>query len=121
MKIYISGPITGRTAEAAEKAFRQAECEILYKGHEPVNPYKLQNILDPETTTWDQYMRPALALVDVSDAICMLLGWQDSAGACKEHAHALNGRKRIFYGTSEIMRPEPPRRREAEEAEADAE
>ena len=76
MKIYISGPITGRNPEQVKLAFDTAEQEIRSKGHEPVNPYKLQTILDPATTDWAQYMHVALSLVKVCDAIYMLPGWK---------------------------------------------
>lgn len=103
MKIYISGPITGHPPEQVKQAFEAAAERIRSKGHEPVNPYLLQNILAPETTTWNQYMVAALALLDVSAAICMLPGWTNSSGASLEHRHALGDRKRIFYTVSEIQ------------------
>ena len=102
MKIYISGPISGRDPEKVRTAFETAEKEIREKGHEPVNPCKLQTILDPATTDWAQYMHVALALVKVCDAIYMLPGWKKSAGAGFEHILAEDEHKHIFYSTRTI-------------------
>lgn len=115
MKIYISGPITGRDPEQVKLAFDTAEQEIRSKGHEPVNPHKLQNILAPETTTWEQYMRPALALLSICDAICMLDGWIKSKGAHIEHAHAWAEGITIFDDTSNIWDAEQEETEAADE------
>ena len=108
MKIYISGPISGRDPDKVRTAFETAEKEIREKGHEPVNPYKLQTILDPATTDWAQYMHVALALVKVCDAIYMLPGWKKSAGAGYEHILAEDEHKHIFYSMRAIWKPAQP-------------
>lgn len=111
MKIYISGPITGRRPDKVREAFEAAAEAIRAKGHEPVNPVMSQEILDPKTTTWDQYMKLSLVLVEISDGICMLNGWRTSTGATLELAHAINHRKYVFYGTKEIWAPVPDHER----------
>lgn len=118
MKIYISGPITGHPPEKVKQSFAAAAEAIREKGHEPVNPCLLQTILNPDTTTWNEYMVVALSLLDVSDAICMLPGWKSSAGATFEHQDALNDRKRIFYTLAEVPQADPqPEETEAANAE----
>lgn len=108
MKIYISGPITGKDPEEARRAFETAETEIRAKGHEPVNPYKLQCILAPETTTWEQYMRVALALLRECEAICMLPGWGNSQGARIENGQSYMDGRIIFDSVKEIRQEKPP-------------
>ena len=49
MKIYISAPISG-TSDYRER-FDVAERCIEAKGHEGINPCKLDAILKPETTS----------------------------------------------------------------------
>lgn len=77
MKIYISGPITGRAIEDATEEFARAEEAIRAAGHEPVSP--LKNGLDP-TDEWIDHMEADLRLLRDCDAIVMLPGWRSSNG-----------------------------------------
>lgn len=109
MKIYISGPITGIPTAQARADFAAAAAEIQRRGHEPVNPCKLQDILNPETTTCAQFMEPALGLLRASDAIAFMPGWEKSKGCRAEYYAAMSGRKDIFYTIETI----PPAETEA--------
>ena len=44
----------------------------------------------PEDTTWDEYMKVSLTLLQMADAIYMLDGWEDSKGARQEYDMAVN-------------------------------
>ena len=103
MKIYISGPITGKPLDQARADFAAAAEEIVRRGHEAVNPCMLQNILNPETTSWEQYMKAALGLLRASDALLMLPGWDKSTGAQIEHHKGvyMYGQK-VFYSIDEV-------------------
>ena len=91
MKVYISGPVSGLANSTARANFAAAAAEIKRKGHEPVNPCLLQDVLTPSTTTWNQYMIVALALMSVCEAIVLLPGWETSKGARIEAREAMNG------------------------------
>lgn len=102
MKIYISGPVTGRPPAQARADFAAAASKIKEAGHEPVNPCRLQDILNPETTSWEQYMEAALGLLRASESILFLPGWEKSKGARAEYYEAMSARKEIFYEISDI-------------------
>ena len=99
LKIYISGAVTG-TWDYWER-FAKAEKEIAAAGGDPVNPLRMNQILRPETTTWEQFMRADLGLLEACDAIYMLPGWQKSRGARLEHEHAQMLGKPIIESTRE--------------------
>ena len=107
MKIYISGPISSLPLHEARDNFARAAAEIKKNGHEPVDPCKLQYILDPETTSWRQYMRVALALLEVCDAAVFLPGWEQSKGAVLERARAQQYCLHVFERLEEIMTTGP--------------
>ena len=100
MKIYISGKITG-TTDYAER-FEKAE-EFLkenYPDAEIINPVSTSLTL-PESTTYQQYMKLSLCLLDMCDIIYMMAGWGDSNGASLEFQYALAMRYKIMYEPAE--------------------
>ena len=107
MKIYLSGPVSSKPPAQARADFAAAASEIERRGHEPVNPCLLQNILKPETTSWEQYMEAAIGLLRASDAIVMLPGWETSKGARQEYREILGNttkHKEIFYRLEDVPR-----------------
>ena len=83
MKVYISGPMTGLPDYNRAAFFRAAEA------------LKEKGCYVPVHTAWmvDQlsrvdYMRMALQMMLTCDAIYLLRGWIDSAGAQTEYAIA---------------------------------
>ena len=96
MKIYISGQITGLPQAKARANFAAAADQIRRKGHEPVNPCLTQELLDPKTTSWVQYMEVCLALLRVCDAIVFLPGAARSKGSNMEAFEARNHNKKVF-------------------------
>ena len=79
-KIYISGKITDNPNYKAE--FEAAELALKIAGFQPVNPAEEQL---PDGATWADYMRQDIKLLCDCDAIYMLNGWRESAGAKIEH------------------------------------
>ena len=79
-KIYISGKITNNANYKAD--FEAAEFELKIAGFQPVNPAK-EHL--PDGATWADYMRHDIKLLCDCDAIYMLKGWRESAGAKIEY------------------------------------
>ena len=104
MKIYISAPISG-TSDYRER-FDVAERCIEAKGHEGINPCKLDAILKPETTSWQQYMLADLGLLRACDAVCVLNGWERSRGCRQEVEEAKRNGMKIYKGVDMIPRKE---------------
>lgn len=98
MKLYISGPITGK--EDLNRAnFEETEDLLLQKGFSPVNPHKLP--MDIPSQSWENYMRRDLKSLCDCDGIVMLDGWQKSRGAKLEFMLALELGLHIFLSPEE--------------------
>lgn len=92
MNIYISGPITGNPNY--KEQFAVVADKLRGEGHQ---------VLDPTVWTkeglklnYEDYMILDLAMVDVADAIFMLQGWQNSAGAKRELQRAKEAGKTVL-------------------------
>lgn len=96
-KIYISGKITNNANYEVE--FEAAELALKIAGFQPVNP--AQEHL-PDGATWADYMRHDIKLLCDCDAVYMLNGWRESAGAKIEHKLARDLEIEIIY---EIKKP----------------
>lgn len=82
MKIYISGPITGKP-NLNRDAFARAAAAIRAAGREPVNPHDLTAHLGDDAP-WEEYMKVCIAELVTCDDIFMLAGWRNSVGAQHE-------------------------------------
>lgn len=91
-KIYISGKITENANYKAD--FEAAESALKIAGLQPVNPAE-EHL--PDGATWADYMRHDLKLLCDCDAIYMLNGWRESAGAKIEHKLARDIGIEIIY------------------------
>lgn len=83
VKIYISGPITGKK-NLNREAFAQAAAAIRAAGHEAVNPHDLTAHLGDDAP-WVEYMKVDIAALVACDAILLLYGWESSRGARLEN------------------------------------
>lgn len=83
MKLYISGPITGRP-EGNRAAFTRAARELSAAGHEVLNPHVVvESALRYGVPSWAECMWLDLAALCAfrPDGVVLLEGWQDSRGA----------------------------------------
>ena len=91
MKVFISGPMTGRP-EGNFAEFDAAVRLVRHVGHTPVNPHDIKPERDTRWTDAEYYevcMRADLAVLKECDAILMLRGWKESRGATREYAQAV--------------------------------
>ena len=77
MKVYISGPVTGRPRRN-EPAFRRAAEQIRAAGHEPFVPL---DVVPEDVGDWHEAMRHCLSYLPACDAVAMIDGWEGSEGA----------------------------------------
>ena len=87
LRVYISGKITG-TTDFIER-FAKAEEKLKSEGYAVLNPAHANSYM-PEDTTWEEYMKVSMTLLQMADAIYMLNGWEDSKGAKQEYETAIN-------------------------------
>ena len=88
--VFISGPVTGK--DDYYKAFDAAEWELARQGHVVLNPAILPADL-PDAS----YMPICIAMLEQSDAVYVLKGWRESAGARTEVAYAERQGKIVIY------------------------
>jgi hypothetical protein len=82
MKVYISGPISGKP-EGNRPAFAVASEKLKGLGFDPINPHDVGDQL-PGTPTWLDYMKVDIKAMLDARAIFVLPGWRDSRGAMVE-------------------------------------
>jgi hypothetical protein len=92
MKVYISGPMSGRK-DLNREEFVLAEVLLRGLGHEVVNPHTL----NPEGRGWVACMINDLRALRRCQGIYMLHDWATSRGARVERKRALD-----FYGLVEV-------------------
>jgi hypothetical protein len=88
VRVYVSGPVSGRPREEAVRAFADAARDLRDRGHDPIDPmgFPLNSV---DGLPWSAYLRQDLAaLVLVCDGILMLKGWTRSRGARLERSVA---------------------------------
>ncbi|EED1395702.1 DUF4406 domain-containing protein [Escherichia coli] len=80
--IYIAGPMTGYK-DHNRTAFSMAAMKLAAAGHVVLNPATL-----PDGLSQQQYMSICIPMLMCADAIYLLEGWEESAGAMAEYAMA---------------------------------
>lgn len=91
--IYLSGKITEN--DNYKKDFKCAENFLKQMGYIVINPAQLDEIA--EGLTYEQYMQICYRLIDISDVMFMVSGWQKSYGANAELSYAKSIGKHIMY------------------------
>lgn len=96
-KIYIAGKITG-TTDYLER-FAKAEEWLNENGYRDmvINPAKISNGLPSGTTTYKDYIRIGLSMLETCDTIFMLKGWEESLGASLELQYAMTLGYKVLY------------------------
>ena len=100
MKIFISGPMKGYE-DFNTPAFNAAEAELIANGWSVFNPAWIK-----VDSTWD---RNNLLPIDIAalaqcDAIYMLTGWEQSAGARAEYEFAVSCGKTVIYQSTILVK-----------------
>lgn len=83
MKVYISGPMTGKPDYNRAAFFRAADELMKQWNYVPVHTAWMVDQL-----SWEDYMRMALQMMLMCDATYFLKGWEKSDGARTEHVIA---------------------------------
>lgn len=120
MRIYISGPMTGRK-DLNRKAFNTIAAWLRKRGHFVINPHDLSPIFGSEESLRDSFeclyggkskvgtetaqLARAVLLADFAairscDAILLLENWDTSKGAKAELLHALSLGKIVYDFTA---------------------
>lgn len=92
-KVYISGPMSGRTVEEVYNHFLKAQVKLDKDGYEPVNPVNVSHL----PFSYDELMEIDLKILSYCDGIYMLKGWKDSFGAQMELQYAVMKQHFIMY------------------------
>lgn len=79
MKVYLSGPMTGRP-DCNREAFKQGAAALKELFYEVVVPHDVTEGL-PSDATWADYMREDIKAMMDCEAIVMLPEWETSKGA----------------------------------------
>ena len=92
--VYIAGPITG-TRDYKER-FLKAEQRLRAEGQIVLNPAAL-----PAGMPYESYFPICFSMIDVSEQVYFLRGWEKSRGARDEFGHATSKRKGIRFEEEE--------------------
>ena len=88
MTVYISGAITD--APDFKDRFKEAEKHLRGLGFNVINPAGLQdNVTIGDFTHYD-YMNICVALIELTDCVYFLDGWENSDGSKDEYNYACN-------------------------------
>lgn len=97
MRIYLSGPISGLTIQAARTRFHYQErsAKLLYPRATIINPMRITPFL--WIHRWTFHMIADIAYLLTCDTVIFLKDWEKSRGAKIEHKIAVFLRKKLIY------------------------
>lgn len=91
--VYLSGKITDN--ENYKEGFASAEKFLIERGYIVLNPAMLDSICP--NLSYTEYLRICYSLIDISEIVFMVSGWNDSKGANAELSYAKSLGKKIMY------------------------
>ena len=97
-KIYIAGPISN--SPDYKKHFDDAERILHALGYFTVNPTSIV----PSDWPQDMAMRLCIPMIEMSDGVLFLDGWENSKGTLVEKTYAEYIRKPLFFSVNELLR-----------------
>jgi len=103
MKVYISGKISGLTAEEYMMRFNNTEDYLIRLGYEVINPARTNSTL-PASTNYEEFMKMSFLMLSMCDTIYMLNNWKDSPGALSEWEYARQHGITILYQEDDVMK-----------------
>ena len=81
--LYISGPITG-LVDLNKPAFAQAASQLRARGFAVIDPHEIGEPSE-HLLPWADYLKAdIIAMLQGSEALALLPGWENSRGACLE-------------------------------------
>lgn len=95
MTIYLAGKMTGES-DYNKPVFDQAKDTLSSLGETVFSPADMIPPCDPESVSKSEYLHICFAIIDICDAVFFLKGWEESEGARKEMAYALQYNKDII-------------------------
>lgn len=117
MKIYISGPMAGRQVHN-RNSFKAVADKLSAIGHEPISPL---DISADHRSHGDKgkcppgyspgvacFLRNDFRVLLDCDAILMILDWENSVGAQREHSIACWSGIKIYYSWKEVPNVNDP-------------
>lgn len=84
MRLYVSGPVTGRWGRNLQE-FEKAADALQEAGHVAILPHWFV----PDGSTWERAMKLALETMLKCDGVALLEDWDESKGARLEQRTAL--------------------------------
>ena len=96
MIVYLAGPITGN--ERYKEQFASAQRQLEMKGYKVLNPAMLPSGLGD----CNKNMIICLSMIDVSEVVVMLPGWENSFSACREWGYA-NGKDKLVLDLKTML------------------
>jgi len=107
LRIYIAGPYRAATPEGVDaniRRARDAQAELLRRGHHPLCPHSSMAPYEREYADIPEeaYLSTGLAWLRVAHAVLMLPGWEESEGARVEHEAAQRLKLTIYYSLDEV-------------------
>jgi hypothetical protein len=110
LRIYIAGPYRAATPSEVDRNIitaRDVQAELLRMGHAPFCPHSMTARFERDYPDLpdEAYLETDLVWVEVSDAMLMLPGWEQSSGSRAEEEFALDTGLPVYYSLQEVPKP----------------
>lgn len=105
-RIYVAGAIQGKTLLESFENIRKGiklSVEVLKSGYSPFSPFIDFQFSFVEPITLEEYYSYSLAWLEVSDAVLLVEGWENSKGTKKEIERANELDIPVFSSLSSLI------------------